>query len=325
MVEESMRALARVLTALFALSVVSTQAQAQAQIWPQRTVRVILPIGPGSATDLTARLFAERLAARWGQPVVVENRPGADGIPAVTSFISARDEHTLFFSFGGPVTTNLVTREKLPYEVADLVPIASASESFLAIAAHNEIASLDDLVKRARAAPGKINWAATPGLPHFIFAGFLKSIGLEMAHIAYRDFAPAQQDVAEGRIQVISASLQLALGPARSGKAKLLAITTAERSPLVPEVTTAKEAGYPDLLIDSFQGFFGWRGMPDALRDRIAADVMAVGRDPEIAQRLIPIGQMLKLGDAAALAAMVASQRQKVTAIAKAIDLKPTQ
>ena len=298
---------------------------ASAQAWPQRTVRVILPIGPGSATDLTARLFAERLAARWGQPVVVENRPGADGIPAVTSFIAARDEHTLFFSFGGPVTTNLVTREKLPYETADLVPIASASESYLAIAAHNDIASLGDLVKQARATPGKINWAATPGLPYFIFAGFLKSAGLDMTHVAYRDFAPAQQDVGEGRIQVISASLQLALAPARSGKAKLLAITTAERSPLVPEVPTAKEAGYPDLLIDSFQGFFGWRGMPDALRDRIAADVMAVGRDPEIAQRLVPIGQMLKLGSPAELAAMVESQRAKVTAIAKAIDLKPTQ
>jgi tripartite-type tricarboxylate transporter receptor subunit TctC len=307
--------------ALITLSLLPTQAQT----WPQRTVRVILPIGPGSATDLTARLFAERLAARWGQPVVVENRPGADGIPAVTSFIAARDEHTLFFSFGGPVTTNLVTREKLPYEVGDLVPIASASESYLAIAAHNDIASLGDLVKQARAAPGKINWAATPGLPYFIFAGFLKSAGLEMTHVAYRDFAPAQQDVTEGRIQVISASLQLALAPARSGKAKLLAITTAERSPLVPEVPTAKEAGYPDLLIDSFQGFFGWRGIPDALRDRIAADVMAVGRDPEIAQRFVPIGQMVKLGGPAELAAMVESQRTKVTAIAKAIDLKPTQ
>jgi tripartite-type tricarboxylate transporter receptor subunit TctC len=310
-----------VAAALLALSVLP----ASAQTWPQRTVRVILPIGPGSATDLTARLFAERLSARWGQPVVVENRPGADGIPAVTSFIAARDEHTLFFSFGGPVTTNLVTREKLPYEIADLVPIAPASESSLAIAAHGDIASLDDLVKRARAEPGKINWAATPGLPYFIFAGFLKSAGIQMTHVAYRDFAPAQQDVSEGRIQVISASLQLALAPARSGKAKLLAITTAERSPLVPEVPTAKEAGYPDLVIDSFQGFFGWRGMPDALRDRIAADVMAVGRDPEIAQRLVPIGQMLKLGGPADLAAMVESQRSKVTTIAKAIDLKPTQ
>jgi tripartite-type tricarboxylate transporter receptor subunit TctC len=324
-----MRLLARAIhlaAALLTLSVLPGQAQTgQAQMWPQRTVRVILPIGPGSATDLTARLFAERLAARWGQPVVVENRPGADGIPAVTSFIAARDEHTLFFSFGGPVTTNLVTREKLPYDVGDLVPIASASESFLAIAAHGDIASLGDLVRRARAEPGKINWASTPGLPHFIFAGFLKSAGLDMTHVAYRDFAPAQQDVTEGRIQVISASLQLALAPARSGKARLLAITTAERSPLVPEVPTAKEAGYPDLLIESFQGFFGWRGMPESLRDRIAADVRAVGGDPEIAQRLIPIGQMLKLGNPAEFAAMIDGQRKKVTAIAKAIGLKPTQ
>jgi tripartite-type tricarboxylate transporter receptor subunit TctC len=309
---------------LFAVALCAAAA-AHAQEWPAKAVRIIVPFPAGGSADLMPRAVAEKLAERWGQPVVVENRPGADGIPAVTSFISARDEHTLFFSFGGPITTNLVTREKLPYEVADLVPIASASESFLAVAAHGDIASLDDLVKRARAEPGKINWAATPGLPYFIFAGFLKSAGIQMTHVAYREFAPAQQDVTEGRIQVISASLQLALAPARSGKARLLAITTAARSPLVPEVPTAKEAGYPDLVIDSFQGFFGWRGMPDALRDRIAADVMAVGRDPEIAQRFVPIGQMLKLGGPAELAAMVESQRAKVTTIAKAIDLKPTQ
>lgn len=296
---------------------------AEAQPWPQRTVRVILPIGPGSATDLTARLYGERLAARWGQPVVIENRPGADGIPAVTSFIGSRDEHTLFFSFGGPVTTNLVTREKLPYDIDDLVPIASASESFLAIAAGAGIASMDDLVTRARAAPGKLNWAATPGLPHFIFAGFLKRAGLVMTHVGYRDFAPALQDVAEGRIEVISASLQLALAPVRSGKAKLLVLNNRERSPLVPDVPTAIEAGYPDLVIDSFQGFFGWRGMPEALRERIAADVRAVAEDPELARRLTPIGQMVKVGNPAEFAAMIEAQRSKVLAIAWELGLKP--
>ena len=106
-----------------------------AQAWPQTTVRLILPLGPGSATDVTARLYAERLALRWGQPVVVENRPGPDGLMAVAAFMAARDEHTLLFSIGGPVTINPASREKLAYDPdRDLVPIAPASDSFLAIA-----------------------------------------------------------------------------------------------------------------------------------------------------------------------------------------------
>src|SRR5215207_9921120 len=144
---------------LFALFVFVTEASAQQ--WPQRTVRLILPLGPGSATDVTARLYAERLAERWGKPVVVENRPGPDALVAVTGFVNARDEHTLLFSFGGPVTINPVIHDKLPYDPErDRVPIVSASDSFLAVAvsAALNIPSLDALVKRAKAEPGKLNW-----------------------------------------------------------------------------------------------------------------------------------------------------------------------
>src|SRR5215207_6925327 len=107
-----------------------------AQSWPQRGVKLILPLQAGSATDVTARLFAERLSERWGKPVVVENRPGPDGLVAVTTFVSARDDHTLLFSIGGPVTINPVVHARLPYDPKlDLVPIVSASDSFLTVAA----------------------------------------------------------------------------------------------------------------------------------------------------------------------------------------------
>ena len=122
-----------------------------------------MPVGPGTAPDITARLFAERLAERWKQPVIVENRPGADGIIGVTAFINMRDDHALLFSFSGPITTLPLVHEKSPYDPArDLVPIASAADSFVSVAtsASLKIDSLANLVTLARAQPGKLNYHA---------------------------------------------------------------------------------------------------------------------------------------------------------------------
>src|SRR6266849_4853915 len=139
--------------------------------WPQKTVRFIVPLPPGSGTDLSARLVAERLTERWGQPVVVQNRQGADGIPAVTSFLTARDNHTLLLSFAGVITFNHLLHERLPYDPAtDLVPIVPVVDNFLGVSASAmlQVNSLADLIAAARAQPGKLNWAATPGLPYYI-------------------------------------------------------------------------------------------------------------------------------------------------------------
>jgi len=294
--------------------------------WPERPVRVIVPLGPGSATDVTARLYAERLAVRWGEPVVIENRPGADALLAVAAFVAARDQHTLLFSFGGPVTINPFIHATLSYDPQrDLVPIVSASDSFLAVAVTPSlnINSLDELVKRAKAEPGKLVWAGTAGLPEFDFAGFLKSDGLDMVEVAYRDFNPALQDVAEGRINIVSTALVPLLPLARSGKIRILAVTNRTRSPAMPEIPTAEEAGFPELDVYSFQGFFGWRDMPTELRDRIAADVRAVADDPALGQRLNAIGQAVRVGTTEDFVAMIDEQRSKIAGIVKVLGLKP--
>jgi tripartite-type tricarboxylate transporter receptor subunit TctC len=300
-------------------------APSHAQSWPQKLVKLILPLGPGSATDVTARLFAERLSERWGRPVVVENRAGPDGLVAVMAFVGARDEHTLLFSIGGPVTVNPITHAKLDYDPdRDLVPIASASDSFLAIAVHPSlgVSSIDDLIKLAKARPGKLSWAATPGQPQFIFADFARSAGLDMVQVSYRNFSPALQDLAENRIQVVSTGLLPLLPFARDGRVRLLVVTNRERSPAAPELATAREIGHPELSADGFQGFFGWRGMPEDLRERIAADVRAVGADPALAQKLAALGQAVRTGTPAEFAAMIAEQRTRLAVIAHAIGLQ---
>jgi tripartite-type tricarboxylate transporter receptor subunit TctC len=295
-----------------------------AQSWPQRTVKLIVPLSPGTGTDVTARLYADRLSQRWGQPVVVENRPGADALVAVSAFVGARDEHTLLFSFGGPVTINPILMDKLPYDPErDLVPIVSASDSFLAVAVANylDINSLDELAKRARAEPGKLTWAATAGLPRFAFAGFVTSAGLDMVEVPYRDFNPALQDVSEGRISVAVSGL-LPLMPLREGgKARIIAVTNRTRSPAAPDIPTGAEAGYPAITAEGFQGFFGWRDMPQHLRDRIAADVRAVA--PSIpAERLASMGQVVRVGSTADFIAMIEDQRAQTRKVIAEAGMK---
>jgi len=297
-----------------------------AQSWPERTVRVIVPNPAGVAMDVVARMFAERLGARWGQPVIVENLPGADGNIAVRDFAGRRDKHSLLYSFAGPITINPLMYEKLPYDPAlDLVPIASTSDNFLAIATAGSlnIGSLADLAKHARSS--KVNWTATPGLPYFALAGYATGASPDMVHVPYRDFNQALADLGEGRIQVAASGLAPMLPLARAGKIKLLAYINPERAPAAPEIPTVAEAGYPNLTFSAVTGFFGWRDMPIELRERIAADVRAIADDPAVKARLAGMGSVARGSTPAEFAAAIEEQRAKVAAIAKSIGTKPGQ
>jgi len=314
------------LSLLLALALAAPPARAQA--WPQRTVRIIVPLPPGAGTDVAARLFADRLSARWGQPVIVENRQGADGIPAVAGFVTAHDDHTLLLSFGGVITINPLVHDKLPYDpVRDLVPISPVTNNFLAIAATGslQVDTIEGLMRAIRAQPGKLNWAATPGLPLYAFAALLKSNNLEMTQVAYRDFTPALQDFSQGRIQVAATSIVPLLTQAKTGNGRILVVLNRQRFPLAPEVPTIAEAGHPELTLDAIVGVYGWRGIPSELKERISADIRAVGADPDIAARLIAGGSTVTTGTPADFAATIEDQRAKVAVFAAALgpELKP--
>lgn len=315
-------ALAAAMLTAFAASATPTSAES----WPQRTVRVIVPLPPGTATDVVTRLFAEKLSERWRQPVVVENRQGADGIPAVAGFVAARDDHTLLCSFAGILTINPLVYEKLPYDpVRDLVPVVSLAENFIGIAVSKtlNVNSLDEFVTLARSQPRKLNWAATPAVPLYAFVALQNSTGIEMVQVSYRDFTPALQDVGEGRIQAVATGLALLLPQVQAGKIRLLMVTSRQRSPQAPEVPTASEAGYPELTFDSVVGFYGWRDMPAELKERIAADVRAVATDSVIAARVASSGSALRVGTPAEFAAAIEKQRAQIAAIAR--TMKPMQ
>jgi tripartite-type tricarboxylate transporter receptor subunit TctC len=304
----------------------SALAQATAPTWPQKTVRFIVPLPPGSGMDLSARLVAERLIERWGQAVVVENRQGADGIPAVTGFLSARDNHTFLFSFAGVVTFNHLLHERLPYDPRELVPIAPVVDNFLGVSATAalKVDSLADLVKTAKQQPGVLNWAATPGLPYYVLQALQKHAGIQMVQVAYRDFAPAYQDLNQGRLHVAGTGVPTLVPHHRAGTAKLLFVTNRERSPQAPDVPTASEAGYPDLTFEGVTGIYGWRDMATEIKQRIAADTRAIIADPAFRVRVTGVGTVPRTGTPEEFAAAIEEQRAKVAAI-HATAPKPAQ
>jgi tripartite-type tricarboxylate transporter receptor subunit TctC len=322
-VRTALRALAGLAVAAF-LALAACQ-PASAQNWPQRVVRFIVPLGPGSGSDIGARLFADRLSARWGKPVVIENRPGGDGIVAIAAFVNAHDDHVLLYAPASTFTAHPFLHDKLPYEPADLLPVARVSNTLVALVTPSaqKIGSVAELVALARAEPGKLNWATATGISDFLFAAFLKSAKLDMAKVPYRDTVHASTDLAEGRIQLYWGALAIVRPYVQSGKARLIAISNNIRAPDEPNVPTVAEAGFPELAFDGLVGLFGPRDMAEALRERIAADIKAVAADPMIAARLITTGQVVSPGRPAEFAASIDVQRATIAAIARDLGIRP--
>jgi tripartite-type tricarboxylate transporter receptor subunit TctC len=292
------------------------------EAWPTRPVKFILTLGPGSGTDIGARLLADRLAQRWGQPVVVENRPGGDGIVAINAFVSAHDDHQLLFSPTSSFTAHPFLHDHLPYQPSDLAPIARVTNTVIAISAPSSlnVNSLDQLMAMARAESGKLNWAGLTGALDFIFAGWLKQEGLDITKVAYKNPVDAANDVAEGRVQVYESALAIVRPQLQSGKIKLLAVTNTARAPSEPNVPTVEEAGQPALTIDGLVGLFGPNDMPMTLRRRIAADIGAVA-DNTIKERLIATGQILNVGGPDEFQKSIEAQRAEVAAFAKELGI----
>jgi tripartite-type tricarboxylate transporter receptor subunit TctC len=307
-------------SAIIALLGVASCAQDAPAQWPSRPVRLIVPFGAGTGTDLTARLFAPLLSERWGVPVLVDNRPGGDSIIGMQAFVASDDGHTLLFAPGGSVTVVPLQHEQLPFDPAeDVVPVAAATRLSMGIAATKSlgVSSLAELVAAARSQPGKYRWAAAPGVPELIFSAFLQLEGLDMTHVAYRDLPNALRDLAAGRIHVMAASVTTMTPQLQMNAARLIAVTSSERSRFAPSVPTVIEAGYPALAVDSQWGFFGWRGMPEELRARIAEDIRITAADAALVARLAAMGQVADAGSAAGFGAEIARQRAQIAAIAR--------
>src|ERR1044071_1104373 len=220
----------KVLTVLAtALLAALSSGGAAAQSYPQRPVKFILPFGPAAGVDITARLLADKLSTRWGKPVIVENRPGGDGLVAINAFTSANDDHTLLFVPASTYTAHPYTKDKLSYDAEqDLLPIVNVTTIVIALGvpAVLEVKTLADFVALARAKPNTLNVSAAAGNSDFILSGFIKTQNLPMTRVPYRDIQQAPNDLAENRIQLLMSSYATMRPLIQAGKLRLLALTS---------------------------------------------------------------------------------------------------
>jgi tripartite-type tricarboxylate transporter receptor subunit TctC len=298
-----------------------------AQTWPQRPIKFIVPFGPGAGADIGARLFADKLQARWGQPVVIENRPGGDSIVAITAFLSTNDDHTFLFAPAGNFAVHPFVYSKLSYDPKEIIPIARVSNTILAMAVKQDAPykTAKELTDAIRKEPGKFNSGLVQGITEFTFWGYEHTEGLKVTQIPYRDINVAPVDLGEGRIQVVMSSLAIVQPQWQAGRIRLLVVNNRTRATAAPDVPTAREAGYPSLEVEGLVGLFGIKTLSNELKEKIAADIRAVAADGTIADRLKATGQVINVGGPKEFNDAIEEQRAKVAATVKAIDFKPKQ
>src|SRR5476649_606932 len=242
-------------------ALVSTAAPSPAQTWPQRPVKFVIPLGPGSGVDITARVFADKLTAKWNQPVVVENRPGGDAFVAITAVIGAKDDHVLLFAPASTFTAHPLLHEKLPYGINDLVPIARVTNTLIALGVPTElgVSTIKELAAKIKEQPGKLNYASVTGANDLMFAAFLKAEKLDMAKVPYKDPVSAINDLSENRIQSFVGAYAIMRPQIQNGKVKAIALTNRQHAAALPDLPTAREAGFPGLEFDGLVGLLGPR------------------------------------------------------------------
>ena len=295
-----------------------------AQTWPTRPVRLILPFGPGSGADIAARLLTDKLQALWGQPVVIEGKPGGDGLISVGTVVSARDDHVLFF---GPTSAYVVhpyVHENLRYDPEkDLTPIAGVARVQVAIAVPTSlgISNMKEFVAFSQANPDKVSYGVAPGFSEFVFDGFLREVGLNLAKVGYRDITTSPMDLGENRLQLVMMSYAAMRAHEESGKIRVIGMNDQKRSPIAPTVPSVVESGYPSLVASPILGFVGHRDMPLALRQKIATDVVAVLQDKALGERLALTGQPVAPMGVEEFAAGIAEQHAQVARIAKVLGI----
>lgn len=323
---KSILALGSLCCAALVASVAPAPAQTAAA-WPDHPVRFIIPLGPGAGVDITARLVADKLAAKWGQPVVVENRPGGDAFVAITGVLSANDTHVLLFAPASTFTAHPLLHDKLPYNPKDLTPIARVTNTLIALGVPTDlgVSTVRELAAKIMAAPGKLNYASVTGANDLLFAAFLKTEKLEMAKVPYKDPVTAINDLSEGRIQAFVGAYAIMRPRIIAGKVKAIALTNTQHAKALNDIPTAAEAGFKSLELDGLVGLLGPKDMPLALREKIAADIKDVVSDPDINAKLAATGQVVNPGSPKEFQAALDEQSAKVADIGKILGIKAAE
>ncbi|MFN0162774.1 MAG: Bug family tripartite tricarboxylate transporter substrate binding protein [Burkholderiales bacterium] len=309
--------------ALAALALVPVATLAQTDAYPARQIRIVVPFPAGGATDIAARAIAERMAANWKQPVVVENRGGAGGnVGSEAVAKSAPDGYTLVMGVTGSHAINISLYAKMPYDpVRDFEAISQVAVVPNVVVVHPAVkaGSLKEFVALARAQPGRLDYASLGSgtAAHLGMEMLKREAGLFMVHIPYRGSAPAVVDLIGGQVQVMMDGLPSALPHVRAGRLRALALTSLKRSPAAPELPTIAES-YPGFYADAWSGLFAPKGTPHAIVLRLSAETQRILKLPEVAERLAGLGAEPVGSTAAEFAAHVRREIAKWAQVVKA-------
>jgi tripartite-type tricarboxylate transporter receptor subunit TctC len=278
----------RQVAVVFCLSVLASSAQtALAQDFPNRTVRVIIPFTAGGAPDVLFRLVAQALSEKWGQGVIIDNRPGGNTVTGTLAAVrSAPDGYTLLFTADGTFVLNPLLYSSLPYSLSELVPITlvGTTPHIFAVKKDTPANTVQEFVALAKAKPNMLTYGTTgPGsIQRLAVEYFSRIAGIELVHVPYRGANETTTAIVAGEIDATINGASNILPHMPNGNVKALAISTKERSPLAPDLPTMQEAGVPGYSSQGAFGLFAPVGVPDAILSKIHADVAEVLRRPDL-------------------------------------------
>jgi tripartite-type tricarboxylate transporter receptor subunit TctC len=317
------------IAAAFALVLGFTGAFGQgAADYPSRAVTLVVPYSPGGLPDTVARVVGQKLSEKWGQPVLVENRPGSNGVVAAAYLSSkAADGYTLLVTDNTMFSVNPYIYRKLPYDpVKDFTFISLTARAPLFLAVHPTlpVASFEDFVKLVKASPGKYSYGSSGvGSIHHLTTEAMKSaLGLDILHVPFKGTGQSVPALVSNQVSAVFSAMPSLAGFAQQGRVKLLAVNSAKRSPLAPELPTIAELAIPGFDFAPTIGFSGPAGIPPAIVAKVAADVAAIVHDPALKDRMDKLGiEPVGLG-AQEYADQIARDSARMEKAVKAADIK---
>ena len=283
----------KILTAALTALVLATGAQAA---YPDKPVTNIVPFPPGGSTDMLARFMTQKMGEKLGQPVIVENKPGATGAIGATQVKrAAPDGYTLLTASIGVWAVNPFLQKNLAYDPAkdfDLLTVAVRAPNILVVNPNVPVKNVAELVAHLKSKQGKVSFASSGAgsSDHLSIALFWQLTGTSGIHVPYKGGGPAISDLVAGHAEVSFQNLNAVIGHIKAGKLKALATTGDKRSSLLPDVPTLVEAGYKDAVVYSWQAIGAPKGLPDDVKAKVLDSMMAALKDPDVAKKLTDLG-----------------------------------
>ena len=302
---------------LFALLIAAMSPVLAQDNFPTKPVKIIVPFAPGGATDITARVIGEKLQAKWSQPVVIENRPGAGGnIGANIVAQSAPDGYTLVLGVTGSHGINISLHKKMPYHpLKDFEPITQATVYPNAVVVHPNFpaSNIQELMALARKEPGKYVYGSdgTGTGSHLTMALLAHKAGVQMQHAPYKGAGPLVADVMAQQLPVGVTGIVGVMSAYKAGKLKVLGVSSLQRSPAAPELRTIAEQGFPGFAAEPWSGFFAPKGTPRPIVDKLANDMIEAMRMPDVVKRMADLGTPLVASRPDEFRAYVANEIEK--------------